>query len=148
MSTFKIKALYPHLSQEAIDEMVKFHENYNYDNDTDSDRLLSKKLNDEADMLQPVMSSGWRCTDIDSIDQIQDIRAQNILLSRLKPMGPQSENDLTDEELIENVIPRNLTSTYVQDMASEYTELKARSLALLAEQNASSADTPIETATE
>lgn len=119
-------SLYPHLTHEEIDQIIA--NNMNYDGHvkiTKSDELLQAKLNEEGDMLQPIMSSGWRCSDIDSLDMQQDVRAQNILLSRMKQQQvPDSDTILSDDELIETVIPRNLMSSEISNYASEAIQLK------------------------
>ena len=130
----KICDLYPWLSDEQISENESFNSSYNVDNTVkESDILLSKKLNDEADILTPVMSNGWPMSDIDAINEVQDIRLQNVLIARLQPLGNDPENNLSDDELLESVIRRNLTSSEVEDYASEYKWLKDESLRLAQE---------------
>lgn len=119
-------SLYPHLTQDEIDQIIENNKNYDISkNVTESDKLLSQKINEEADLLQPVMSSGWRCSDIDSLSMRLDVRAQNIILSRMKAIPtPTSDNSLTDEQLVESVIPRNLMSSEVSNFATEAITLK------------------------
>lgn len=140
MGKLTAKSIYPHLSQMQIDEIELFNKNYSYDkNVTQSDKLLEKKLNQEADVIQPIMSSGWRCSDIESLESVQDIRVQNIIASRLVPTGDLINTEgMTDEQLIDNVIPRNLLSSTVSAYADEANYLKQRALDLIAEQKSSS----------
>ena len=89
--------------------------------------LLHKKLNDEADLLNPISAYGHRVCDIDAINQIEDIRLQNILVARLQPLGKDVQSNLTDEQLLDVVIRRNITSSEVSDYATEYNYLKDES---------------------
>ena len=123
--------LYPWLSDDQIAENESFNSSYNVDNTVkESDILLSKKLNDEADILTPVMSNGWPMSDIDAINEVQDIRLQNVLIARLQPLGSDIPNNYTDEQLLDMVIRRNLTSQEVSDMANEYNYLRDESARL------------------
>ena len=127
----KICDLYPWLSDEQISENESFNSSYNVDNTVkESDILLSKKLNDEADVLTPVMSNGWPMSDIDAINEVQDVRLQNVLIARLQPLGSDIPNNYTDEQLLDMVIRRNLTSQEVSDMANEYNYLRDESARL------------------
>lgn len=120
--------LYPWLSVEQITENESFDSSYNVDNTVkESDILLSKKLNDEADILTPVMANGWPMSDIDAINEVQDVRLQNVLIARLQPQGPDVPNNYTDEQLLDMVIRRNLTSQEVSEMANEYNYLLVES---------------------
>ena len=128
MGLLKPCDLYPHLSSEYIQENENFSNSYDFENTiTESDRLLNKKLNDEADLLNPVSAYGHRISDIDAINQIEDIRLQNILMSRLQPLGQDVQSDLTDEQLLDVVIRRNMTSSEVSAYADEYNYLKDES---------------------
>ena len=128
MGLIKKCDLYPHLSSEYIQENETFSFAYDYEKIvTESDRLLHKKLNDEADLLNPVTAYGHRISDIDAINQIEDIRLQNILMARLQPLGQNINSDLTDEQLLDVVIRRNMTSSEVSAYADEYNYLKDES---------------------
>ena len=128
MNLIKTCDLYPHLSNEYIQENETFSNNYDTSvTVTESDRLLHKKLNDEADLLNPVSAYGHRVSDIDAINQIEDIRLQNILMARLQPLGQDMKSDLTDEQLLDVVIRRNMTSSEVSAYADEYNYLKDES---------------------
>ena len=124
--------LYPHLSPEQVETI----NNHTVDFDSlysESDVLNFKKLNDEANLVSPILSSGWPQSDIDAINEVTDIRLQNVLIARLQPLGNDPENNLSDDELLESVIRRNLTSSEVEDYASEYKWLKDESLRLAQE---------------
>ena len=128
MGLIKKCDLYPHLSSEYIQENENFSSAYDYEQIvTESDKLLSKKLNEDADLLNPVSAYGHRISDIDAINQIEDIRLQNILISRLQPLGKDVQSNLTDDELLDVVIRRNITSSEVSDYATEYNYLKDES---------------------
>ena len=128
MSLIKPCDLYPHLSSEYIQENEKFSNVYDVEKTvTESDRLLHKKLNDDADLLNPVSAFGHRVSDIDAINQIEDIRLQNILMARLQPLGQDVQSNLTDEQLLDVVIRRNMTSSEVSAYADEYNYLKDES---------------------
>ena len=118
--------LYPHLSPEEVEAI----NNHTVDFDslyTESDVLNFKKLNDDANLLSPILSSGWPQSDIDAINEVSDIRLQNVLIARLQPLGNNPENNLSDDELIDTVIRRNLTSSEVDVYASEYKWLSEES---------------------
>ena len=128
MNLIKTCDLYPHLSNEYIKENETSSNNYDTSfTVTESDRLLHKNLNDEADLLNPVSAYGHRFSDIDAINQIEDIRLQNILMSRLQPLGKDVQSNLTDDQLLDVVIRRNMTSSEVSDYATEYNYLKDES---------------------
>lgn len=128
MNLIKTCDLYPHLSNEYIQENVQFSQSYDPNSlVTESDKLLVKKLNDEADLLNPVSAYGHRVSDIDAINQVEDIRLQNILMARLQPLGQDIHSDLTDEQLLDVVIRRNITSSEVSAYADEYNYLKEES---------------------
>lgn len=128
MNLTKTCDLYPHLSSEYIQENELFAQSYDSSIQlTESDKLLLKKLNDEADLLNPVSAYGHRISDIDAINQIQDIRLQNVLMARLQPLGQDMRSDLTDEQLLDVVIRRNMTSSEVSAYADEYNYLKDES---------------------
>lgn len=126
--------LYPWLSDSEILENEKFNSSYNVDSTVkESDIILNKKLNDEADILTPVLSTGWPISDVDSINEVQDARLQNILIARLQPQGSDIPNNYTDEQLLDMVIRRNLTSQEVSEMANEYNYLSEESARLASE---------------
>ena len=128
MGLIKTCDLYPHLSSEYIQENEKFSKTYDVEIVvTESDRLLHAKLNQDADLLNPISAYGHRVSDIDAINQIEDIRLQNILMARLQPLGQDIHTDLTDEQLLNVVIRRNMTSSEVSAYADEYNYLKDES---------------------
>ena len=130
-----LKSLYPHLNDEDIKNIETFNANYNIDNTiTESDELLLKNLKDEADILNPVLpSTGWRASDIDALNNLTDSRLQNIIASRLTSLGSDPVHNFTDEQLLDVVIRRNLSSSQVADYAQEYQFLSAESQRILDE---------------
>lgn len=68
------------------------------------------KLTKEADVACPVMESGWRQTDIDTMLKSNDQRLINSIAAHLSSPPIQSMNTegLTDEQVAESSIPRNL----------------------------------------
>ena len=135
--TLSLKDLYPHLSSDELQHSVDFDDKYDVESSctSESDRLLLEKNNADADLFCPVMSSGWRGSDIDSLERLHDPRLINILNSRLQPTGVDPENTLSDDELLELVIPRNLTSSTVGALADEYNYLRESALDLIAKQS-------------
>ena len=128
MNLIKTCDLYPHLSNEYIQDNVQYSQSYDSSTlTTESDKLLLKKLNEEADLLNPVSAYGHRVSDIDAINQIEDIRLQNILMARFQPLGQDVQSNLTDEQLLDVVIRRNMTSSEVSAYADEYNYLKNES---------------------
>ena len=128
MGNLSKQDLYPHLSIAYLKENDKFTAKYNFaDLASDSDKLNHKRLNDEADVLNPLTALGWRSSDIDSLQAVQDVRLQNILIARLQPLGTEMVSNLTDEQLVETVIRRNLTSSEVSDLQNEYDYLRSES---------------------
>ena len=114
MGLIKTCDLYPHLSSEYIKANENFSKDYDVNNlVTESDRLLYRNLNEEADLLTPVSAFGHRVSDIDSINLVEDIRLQNILMARLQPLGQDIQSNLSDEQLLDVVIRRNMTSSEV-----------------------------------
>lgn len=128
MGLIKTCDLYPHLSSEYIKMNEKFSKDYDVNNlVTESDRLLYRNLNEEADLLNPVSAFGHRVSDIDSINLVEDIRLQNILMARLHPLGQDIQSNLSDEQLLDVVIRRNMTTSEVSAYADEYNYLKEES---------------------
>lgn len=128
-----VQGLFPHLDDKYLTENQKFNDKYNYDNYvTESDKLLSKKLNEEANIIQPILpSTGWRQSDVDSLNNVTDVRIQNIMLSRMKYIEAPNAEGLTDEQLIDNAIPRNLMSSEIGDYANEAIQLKQDVLSMI-----------------
>lgn len=128
MGNLSKQDLYPHLTSAYLKENEKFTSKYNFaDLASESDKINHKRLNDEADVLNPLTALGWRSSDIDSLQQVQDVRLQNILIARLQPLGTEMVSNLTDEQLVETVIRRNLTSSEVSDLQNEYDYLRSES---------------------
>lgn len=128
MGNLSKQDLYPHLTSDYLKENEKFNSKYNFaDLASESDKINHKRLNDEADVLNPLTALGWRSSDIDSLQLVQDARLQNILIARLQPLGNEMVSNLTDEQLVETVIRRNLTSSEVSDLQNEYDYLRTES---------------------
>ena len=137
--TLGVKALYPHLDDEIIEASQKFDSLYDVESlTTESDRLLLERNNADADLFCPVLSSGWRGSDIDALETVNDVRISNILNSRLKPLGVDIDSDLTDDELIDSVIPRNLMSSTVGSLAAEFSYLRQAVADAIANEQSSS----------
>ena len=68
------------------------------------------KLTQETDVVCPVMESGWRQTDIETMVKSNDQRLINSIAANLSTPHVQSMNieGLTDEQIAESSIPRNL----------------------------------------
>lgn len=68
------------------------------------------KLTKDADVACPVMESGWRQTDIETMLKSNDQRLINSIAANLSSPHIQSMNTegLTDEQVAESSIPRNL----------------------------------------
>ena len=68
------------------------------------------KLTKEVDITCPVMESGWRQTDIQTMMEATDQRLVNSIAANLSSPTVQSMNTegLTDEQVAESSIPRNL----------------------------------------
>lgn len=117
------KSLYPHLSEDEFVLHEKLCSSYSFDNITDAEKNASDTLTNELDLLCPVMSSGWRCSDIDALNNAVDPIKQNVLLGRLRPQSSNIDTSgLSDSDLIARQIPRNLTNSDVDLLASEYNE--------------------------
>ena len=116
-----VKSLYPYLTDEYIKENQQFNSTYDVANNiTDVDILLQKQLNDDADLLLPIDSTGWRISDIEAVNTATDPRYQNILLQRFKQLGVNPDTTgLSDEQLLQLVVSRNLSNTDLSAMAQE-----------------------------
>ena len=62
------------------------------------------------DVICPVMESGWRQTDIETMDKSNDQRLINSIAGNLScpHIQSMSTEGLTDEQVAESSIPRNL----------------------------------------
>lgn len=83
----------------------------------DSVRIYLKKINDDADIYTPVGSTGWRNSDVDTLKRVDDVRVQNVILSRMQSSpqaGTIDTSSLSDEQIASLALPRNLN---MSDMA-------------------------------
>lgn len=83
----------------------------------DSVRIYLKKINDDADIYTPVGASGWRNSDVDTLKRVDDVRVQNVILSRMQASsqaGTIDTSSLSDEQIASLALPRNLN---MSDMA-------------------------------
>ena len=141
-SLINSRDLFPHLDENFFIDNDSFVESYDIEATiTDSDRLLHEKLNTEADIIMPVTALGYRMSDIDSINQIEDARLQNILIARLQPTSDIVPGSLlNDEQLVDTVIKRNLSSSEISSYSDEYEYLSNESKRLAAELSSSQID--------
>lgn len=87
---------------------------------------ISQKLTKEADVMMPIGSTGFRCTDIDTInDASADPRVVNTLLGYLKPqMQDVDHSNLSDDFLAENVVPAHIDFSSVQNLMGSIDNLR------------------------
>ena len=73
-------------------------------------RAYIDSLNKDMDVICPVMESGWRQTDIETMSKSNDQRLINSIAGNLSSPHVQSMSTegLTDEQVAESSIPRNL----------------------------------------
>lgn len=116
--------VYGHLPKRKIDEVIEFNANYPRDRQDDNDLVYLKKLNDDADLLMPVNSDGRRINDIDAMNDITNPLARDILISRMKSNGSQPFDNygLSDEEIANNVVPKDSTFSDTYNMVNELNE--------------------------
>ena len=121
-----VKSLYPHLSEDVINSNIEFCENYKFDYQTDDDVMYLQTINEEADMLTPVLSSGWRMSDIDSINSTSNPVVRDMLLSRMQHTGPayNLNEGLSDEEIADNVVSKYTSLSDIDSAHSVYNSLR------------------------
>ena len=73
-------------------------------------RAYIDSLNKDMDVVCPVMESGWRQTDIETMSKSNDQRLINSIAGNLSSthIHCMSTEGLTDEQVAESSIPRNL----------------------------------------
>ena len=79
-------------------------------------KAMMAKLNAAVDVVCPVMDSGWRCTDIETMLNTTDQRLKNSIAGNLMFHSIDSTIDkskLTDEQIADNAIPRGLSMSDV-----------------------------------
>lgn len=70
-----------------------------------------QKLTSEVDVVCPVLDSGWRCSDIDTMLNSTDQRVVNSIASNLQAHRVESvidKSSMTDEQIADNAIPRSI----------------------------------------
>lgn len=80
-----------------------------------------KKLQSDLDIFCPVTSTGFRCSDIDSLQSCHDTVVFNQLVGRMQPvMSAQSFDTsyMSDDDIAVNVIPKDVTLNDVHELAS------------------------------
>lgn len=103
------------LSQTEVDP------NYESDDDVKAGKAMRDRMNEEAELSNPVVASGWRSSDVDVINSATDQRVVNVLASRLRPVRVESQlpKGLTDEQLVESAVDRHLDMSDLDNYASE-----------------------------
>ena len=121
-----VKSLYPHLSEDVINSNKEFCENYKFDYQTDDDVMYLQTINEEADMLTPVLSSGWRMSDIDSINSTSNPLVRDMLLSRMQRTGSADNlnEGLSDDEIADNVVSKYTSLSDIDSAHSVYNTLR------------------------
>ncbi len=80
-----------------------------------------QKLKDDLDIFCPVQSNGFRCSDIDSLQNCHDTVVFNQLVGRLQPVQSAQSVDtshMSDDEIAANVVPKGVTLNDVNELAS------------------------------
>lgn len=111
--------VYHHLDPRTVQRSIDY---VPVDLQTEQDLLLLKNLNDDADLLLPVTSTGHRMNDVDSIKSISNPVARDLLISRLQPLGVEDTSineGLTDEEIANNVVDKDMTYSNIVDHVHE-----------------------------
>lgn len=113
--------IYHHLPSSKVDKAIEFTQSYPSSRQTEADIMYLTKINEDADLLLPVMSDGKRITDIDSLSQISNPVARDMLLSRMVPNGSNDldNSGLSDDQIAENVIPKDSTFSDVHNMIQD-----------------------------
>ena len=103
------------LSQTEVDP------NYESDDDVKAGKAMRDRLNEEAELSNPVVASGWRSSDVDVMNSAADQRVVNVLASRLRPVHIESQlpKGLTDEQLVESAVDRHLDMSDLDNYVSE-----------------------------
>ena len=85
-------------------------DNYESPESIEAGKSYIAALNKDMDVICPVMESGWRQTDIETMDKSNDQRLINSIAGNLSSSHIQSMSTegLTDEQVAESSIPRNL----------------------------------------
>ena len=121
-----VKSLYPHLSEDDINSNKEFCENYKFDYQTDDDVMYLQTINDEADMLTPVLSTGWRMSDIDAINSTNNPLVRDMLLARMARSSSADDinQGLSDEEIADNVVSKYTSLSDIDSAHSDYNSLR------------------------
>ena len=84
--------------------------NYESPESIEAGKSYIASLNKDMDVICPVMESGWRQTDIETMANSNDQRLINSIAGNLSSSHIQSMSTegLTDEQVADSSIPRNL----------------------------------------
>ena len=87
----------------------------------DVDIVYANTLNRDADIATPVMSTGWRSSDIDTLQTTTDPRLANVLNARLVSDSQMNTDTsgLTDAQIAEMAVPRNLNLSDLDSLSSQ-----------------------------
>ena len=87
----------------------------------DVDIVYANTLNRDADIATPVMSTGWRSSDIDTLQTTTDPRLANVLNARLVSDSRMNTDTsgLTDAQIAEMAVPRNLNLSDLDSLSSQ-----------------------------
>ena len=113
-------------SKEELDVNAKFVPQPNTDiSEVRASQLIMKKLTDDADIFNPVGSTGWRTSDIDIIQNPEsDPRHINVVASRLAAtskiasIGDSNHEGIDDDTIADMVIPQGLNYSDVNSLLS------------------------------
>ncbi|QCS37118.1 hypothetical protein [Tortoise microvirus 56] len=87
----------------------------------DVEKIMVAKIQSDCDMTNPVSSSGWRMNDLDVMQATGDQRLQNLLIARAQDTSLNNylPEGLSDEDLADSVIPRNLDISTLNSLSNE-----------------------------
>ena len=95
---------------------------------TEVENVYYENLQKDADLFTPVCSTGWRQSDIDTFNQTDDSRVQNMIAARNRALGTNPDTShLSDEQISEMVIHRNLNMSSLSLLAADIDSYKAAS---------------------
>lgn len=86
MARISVYDLYSHLTVNTVSKCIDRSDSYQKNLQIEADKLYLEDLNNDADLLLPVMSNGHRMNDVDSIKTLTNPVARDILVSRLQPL--------------------------------------------------------------
>jgi len=109
-----LRNIFNYLSQSDYEKVLssqsEIDSNYCLDSFREEGKALRESLNSDADVVCPVVSSGWRSSDIDTLLGSTDQRLTNLIASRLHKVEVKSTlpNGLDDSTLAQSALDRNL----------------------------------------